>query len=64
MDINPGAERVFGHERADVIGKSMDALIVLDVHRARHQQGMKHYLETGEARILERRAEMSALQSP
>jgi PAS domain S-box-containing protein len=63
MDFNPGAERVFGHKRANVIGKPMDGLIVPDVHRAHHRQGMKRYLETGEARILDRRIEMSAVRS-
>jgi len=63
MEFNPGAERVFGHERAYVIGQPMDGLIVPDVHRVQHRQGMKRYLETGEARILDRRIEMSGLRS-
>lgn len=63
IDLNPGAERVFGHARADVIGQRMEGLIVPAEHRQRHLQGMKRYLATGEARMLDRRVELSALRA-
>jgi PAS domain S-box-containing protein len=63
LDLNAGAERIFGYARSSVIGKPMEDLIVPEAHRARHVEGMKRYLETGQTQILNRRVEMSALRS-
>jgi PAS domain S-box-containing protein len=63
IDFNPGAEAVFGRERAEVLGREMDRMIVPAHLRASHRAGMKRYLSTGEAKILGQRLEMSALKA-
>jgi PAS domain S-box-containing protein len=46
---NPGAERIFGHTEADVLGTSMD-VIIPERLRARHWAGFRHMVATGESR--------------
>ena len=46
---NPGAERIFGHSRADALGQSLD-LIIPENLRARHWQGYRQVMQTGESR--------------
>ncbi len=63
MDFNPAAERTFGYRRADVIGRPMVDLIVPPARREAHRRGMARYLQTGEARVIGRRVEMTALRA-
>ncbi|WP_347516904.1 PAS domain S-box protein [Mesorhizobium sp. CAU 1741] len=63
IDLNPGAEEVFGYSREDVLGQEMDRMIVPASLRDGHRAGMKRYLATGEARILGQRLEMPALKA-
>jgi len=44
---NPAAEAMFGHPRADAIGRSLD-LIIPEKLRARHWEGYRKVMETGE----------------
>src|SRR5919112_3185822 len=46
---NPGAERIFGHSRADALGQSLD-LIIPENLRARHWQGYRQVMQCGESR--------------
>ncbi len=46
---NPGAERIFGHAQDDVIGRSLD-VIIPERLRARHWDGYRHTVATGESR--------------
>ena len=46
---NPGAERVFGHAADEVIGRSLD-VIIPERLRARHWDGFRKTIETGESR--------------
>jgi PAS domain S-box-containing protein len=46
---NPGAERIFGHSAADAIGRSLD-LIIPERLRARHWDGFRHTMATGQSR--------------
>jgi len=46
---NPGAERIFGHTPADAIGQSLD-IIIPERLRARHWQGYRDVMTTGESR--------------
>jgi two-component system, cell cycle sensor histidine kinase and response regulator CckA len=63
LDFNPAAERTFGFQRADVIGRPMVDLIIPPRHRADHRRGFARYLETEEERVIGRRLEMSAVGS-
>ena len=59
-EFNPAAQRIFGFARADAIGRSMADLIIPPAYRARHVEGLRRYLETGETRILGKRIELPA----
>jgi PAS domain S-box-containing protein len=46
---NPGAERIFGFAREEVLGQSLD-LIIPERLRERHWSGFTRTMETGESR--------------
>jgi PAS domain S-box-containing protein len=45
---NRGAERIFGHRADDALGRSLD-LIIPERLRARHWEGFRHVMATGES---------------
>jgi PAS domain S-box-containing protein len=45
---NPGAERIFGHRADEALGQSLD-LIIPERLRARHWEGFRHVMATGES---------------
>ena len=47
---NPAVEQVFGYRPEELQGQSMQVLIP-EPYRARHREGVRHYLATGERRI-------------
>jgi PAS domain S-box-containing protein len=59
---NEGAVKSFGWSAGEALGQSMADLIVPPQHREAHWQGMKRYLATGEAQVLNQRIEISALR--
>ena len=61
--FSAGAERLFGYDRSDAIGRPMSELIIPPALRAAHRQGMERYLATGEARVLGRRIEIEAMRA-
>jgi PAS domain S-box-containing protein len=58
---NTQAERMFGWTRAEALGRELAELIIPERHRADHRTGMHRYVETGMARVLNKRIEMTAL---
>lgn len=46
---NPGAERIFGHSKADALGRSLDLIIPAPL-RNRHWIGYRRVMESGESR--------------
>ena len=62
-EFNPAAERTFGHRRNDVLGKELADVIIPLSLREKHRQGLARYLATGEARVLGRRVEMTAVRA-
>jgi len=56
--FNPAAERLFGHRRAEVLGRDLHALIVPDRYQAAHRAVLRKNLETGDNRYLDRRLEV------
>jgi PAS domain S-box-containing protein len=45
---NPGAERIFGHRADEALGHSLD-LIIPEGLRARHWEGFRRVMATGES---------------
>jgi PAS domain S-box-containing protein len=62
-EFNPAAERTFGHLRYEVVGKHMADVIIPPSLREKHRQGFAHHLATGEARVLGKRIEMTAVRA-
>ncbi len=60
-EFNPAAERTFGYDRENVVGKHLADVIVPPSLREKHRAGFARHLATGESRVLGRRVEMSAL---
>ena len=58
---NPQAEATFGWTRAEALGRTLAQTIVPERHRAAHRLGLERYLATGEAKVLGKRVELSAL---
>ncbi|HUO54308.1 MAG TPA: PAS domain-containing protein [Rhodoblastus sp.] len=46
---NPGAERIFGFSVDEALGQQL-AIIIPEALRARHEQGFRHTMATGETR--------------
>ena len=58
---NPQAETIFGWTRDQAVGRSLAETIVPERHREAHGRGVRRYLETGEAVVLNKRIEITAL---
>jgi len=54
---------IFGYTKDEALGKVMGNLIIPLEQRKFHEAGLKRYLETGEARLLNRRIEIEAIRS-
>lgn len=59
--FNKAAERIFGYSAEEIVGQSLDRLIPPE-YRDRHAVAIGRYLETGEARILGKVVELTALR--
>jgi PAS domain S-box-containing protein len=60
---NPQAEMVFGWSRETVLGRSLAETIVPDRFREAHTRGLQRFLSGGEATVLNRRVEISAVHA-
>ncbi len=63
VEFNPAAERIFGFERAAVLGRRLSDLIIPPEHREAHAAGLRSYLETGQSRVIGRRIELEAIRA-
>jgi PAS domain S-box-containing protein len=63
MEWNSAAERTFGYRRDEVMGRDLAELIIPPSLRDRHHAGLRRYVETGEATILDRRIELNAMRA-
>ncbi len=61
-EFNPAAERLFQYSREEVLGKTMADLIIPPSQRERHRRGLARFQSTGEAPILGKRIEVSAIR--
>ncbi|MEY2511757.1 MAG: hypothetical protein QOE26_2520 [Verrucomicrobiota bacterium] len=63
VEFNPAAEKIFNVPRDRAIGKRLVNLIIPKRLREDHNRGLDLYLRTGEAKMLGRRVEMTALRA-
>ncbi len=63
VEFNRAAEQIFGYRRADVVGEHLVDLIVPPSLRKAHVEGLARYLKTGEAAVLGRRIELTAMRA-
>jgi PAS domain S-box-containing protein len=62
VEFNPAAEQMFGVARDDVVGRPLVEVIVPPSLRDAHRKGLARYLATRDARILNRRVELTAMR--
>lgn len=58
---NKRAEETFGWTRAEVIGKTLSTTIIPERYRRKHDEGLKHFLATGEGPLLGKTNEVHAV---
>jgi PAS domain S-box-containing protein len=63
LEFNPAAERTFGYQREDVVGKEMAELIIPPSLRQAHREGLARYLATGEGPVLGKRLELTGVRA-
>lgn len=63
VDVNQSVEEIFGASRALVLGRGLAEVFIPPELRARHEEGLRRYLATGESTILGRRIEVEALHA-
>ncbi len=61
-DWNRQAETIFGWSREEALGKDLSSMIVPAAHRVAHPLGLRHFRETGEGTVLNRRLEVTAMR--
>src|SRR6185312_16472089 len=62
-EFNPGAERIFGYSREEVLGRPLAEVLIPAALRERHCAGLARYLATGEAAVLGKRIELAGLRA-
>lgn len=62
VGFNPASEKIFGYSKEEILGKSLSETIIPGRHREDHEEGMKHYMDTGEGPIMGQLIEMPALR--
>jgi PAS domain S-box-containing protein len=63
IEFNPAAQTMFGHRRADVLGRPLAETIIPPALREQHHRALRQYLATGEGPVLDRRLELTALRA-
>ena len=63
VEFNRAAEIIFGHRRAEVLGRDVGEVVVPPQHRSAHLAGMQRLRQGGAPRMLGRRVEMQALRA-
>ena len=61
VEWNAAAERTFGWQRAQALGKTFSEMVVPPAARAAYKEARKAYFEAGDTAMLERKIELPAL---
>jgi len=63
VEFNPAAERMFGYQREQVLGKTLSEIIVPPRLRKSHEEGYKRFVLTNEKHLFNQRVELQAMRS-
>lgn len=58
---NPKAERMFGWQESEMLGRLLEETIIPEKYREAHRNGMARYRETGVGQLINRPTEITAL---
>ncbi len=61
-DWNAQAETTFGWLRSEATGQMLSDMIIPDRYRDAHERGLRHFLDSGEGPVLNKRIEITALR--
>jgi PAS domain S-box-containing protein len=63
VEFNAAAEKTFGYQRAETIGKPLKELIIPERFHEAHELGIEHYLRTGKRNLAGKRVEVTAVRA-
>lgn len=63
IEFNPMAERVFGYQRQDVLGRHLSDLIIPERYREAHEQGFQRLMAGGTPVLVDKRIEIMATRA-
>ena len=58
---NRQAEAIFGWPRSEIVGHKLSSKIIPKKYREEHEHGLKHFVETGEGAVFNKRFEFTAI---
>jgi PAS domain S-box-containing protein len=62
-EFNPAAERTFGYAAAEAVGRLLSDVVLPPARRDGHDRGLERFLATGEARLVGRCTELTAVRA-
>jgi PAS domain S-box-containing protein len=58
---NPESENIFGWKENEIMGQKLSNYIIPENFRSKHDNGMEHYMKSGEAKMFNNMVELSAV---
>ena len=59
---NKSAERIFGYEQTEALGKNIHSLLTLDKYRERQKKGISKFLDSGKGNFIGKTLELGAIR--
>lgn len=63
VEFNPAAQRMFGYQREQVLGKLLSEMIIPPRLSAAHEAGHRRFVSTGEKHMFNQRLELEAMRA-